>query len=86
MIITTKTGRSYDTEKDLTAPERHILQKLFIWESMASSLDQFRQKKREALFKGWNNSGPIQESEALKTIVADLEEKVILRLSKSMKR
>ena len=86
MIITTKTGRSYDTEKDLTAPERHILQKLFIWESMASSLDQFRQKKREALFKGWNNSGPIQESEALKTIVADLEEKVILRLSKGMKR
>ena len=86
MIITTKTGRSYDTEKDLTAPERHILQKLFIWESMASSVDQFRQKKREALFKGWNNSGPIQESEALKTIVADLEEKVILRLSKSMKR
>jgi len=86
MIITTKTGRSYDTEKDLTAPERHILQKLFIWESMASSVDQFRQKKREALFKGWNNSGPIQESEALKTIVADLEEKVILRLSKGMKR
>ena len=86
MIITTKTGRSYDTERDLIAPERHILQKLFIWESMASSVDQFRQKKREALFKGWNNSGPIQESEALKTIVADLEEKVILRLSKGMKR
>ncbi|NTU48398.1 MAG: hypothetical protein HGA84_05260 [Syntrophobacteraceae bacterium] len=86
MIITTKTGRSYDTERDLIAPERHILQKLFIWESMASSLDQFRQKKREALFKGWNNSGPIQESVALKTIVADLEEKVILRLSKGMKR
>jgi hypothetical protein len=86
MIITTKTGRSYDTEKDLIAPERHILQKLFIWESMASSVDQFRQKKREALFKGWNNSGPIQESEALKKIVADLEEKVILRLSKAMKR
>ena len=86
MIITTKTGRSYDTERDLIAPERHILQKLFIWESMASSLDQFRQNKREALFKGWNNSGPIQESEALKTIVADLEEKVILRLSKGMKR
>ncbi len=86
MIITTKTGRSYDTEKDLIAPERHILQKLFIWESMASSVDQFRQKKREALFKGWNNSGPIQESEALKKIVADLEEKVILRISKAMKR
>lgn len=81
MIITTRSGTAYDTEKDLTAPERHILQKLFIWESMASSLDQFRQKKMEALSRGWNDSGPVPESKALRTIVADLEEKVTLRLS-----
>ncbi len=80
MIITTKSGRSFDTEKDLTAPERHILQKLLIWESMASSVDQFRQKKMDAFFRGWNDSGPIEGSEALKTIVADLEEKVIFRI------
>ena len=80
MIIKTSRGKSFDTERDLTAPERHVLQKLFIWESMASSLDQFQQKKQEALQKGWNNSGPIRESEALKTIIIDLEEKIRLRL------
>jgi hypothetical protein len=80
MIIKTSGGRTFDTERDLTAPERHVLQKLFIWESMASSLDQFQQKKQEALQKGWNNSGPIRESEALKTIIIDLEEKIRLRL------
>lgn len=80
MIITTEDGKSFDTETDLTAPERHILQKLFLWESMASTLDQFREKKDQALFKGWNNSGPIQESPALKRIIRDLERKVVVRL------
>lgn len=82
MILTTRSGKSFDTERDLTAPERHILQKLFIWENMASSLEAFRQKTEEAFRKGWNQSGPVQESQAMKAIVADLEEKVILRLSK----
>jgi len=81
MIIKTKSGKSFDSERDLTAPERHILQKLFIWEVMASSVEQFRHKKREALCRGWNDSGPVQESETLRTIVADLEQKVTLRLS-----
>ena len=83
MILTTRSGRSFDTEMDLTAPERHILQKLFIWENMASSLEAFRQKTEEAFRKGWNQSGPVQESQAMKAVVADLEEKVILRLSTS---
>jgi hypothetical protein len=83
MIVTTRNGRTFDTESDLTAPERHILQKLFIWEEFASSIDEFRQKKREALLRGWNNSGEIKESEILQAIVADLEEKVILRLEKA---
>ncbi|MBI5605559.1 MAG: hypothetical protein HY879_19690 [Deltaproteobacteria bacterium] len=83
MILTTRSGKSFDTERDLTAPERHILQKLFIWENMAVSLEAFRQKTKEAFRKGWNQSGPVQESQAMKAIVADLEEKVILRLSTS---
>ncbi len=84
MIITTVSGKSFDSEKDLTSAERHILQKLFIWESMATSLEQFQQKTRDALFRGWNNSGPVVESEALKTIIADLERRVILRLAGSL--
>ena len=80
MIITTKNGQSFDTNKDLTAPERHALQKLFAWEAMATSLEQFREKKKDALHKGWNNSGPITESSVLKAITGDMEEKVMARL------
>ena len=81
MIITTKEGKTFDTGIDLTAPERHILQKLFIWESMASSLDQFREKKEEALIKGWNNSGAIAGSAALRSIILELEGRVSHRLA-----
>jgi hypothetical protein len=83
MIITTKDGESFDTETDLTAPERHILQKLFLWKSMAASLQEFREKKEDALVKGWNDSGPIGESQALKIIIRDLEEKVSIRLEEA---
>ncbi|MGA2401876.1 MAG: hypothetical protein ABSG91_09230 [Syntrophobacteraceae bacterium] len=85
MIIRTRSEKSFDTDRDLTAPERHILQKLIIWEAFASSIDQFREKKKEAMFKGWNNSGPIQTSEAMRAILAELEEKVIFRLSRDTK-
>jgi hypothetical protein len=80
MIILTKSGNSYDTETDLTAPERHILQKLLFWEDLALSLDQFRQKQREAFLRGWNNSGPITAGTALRTILSDLEEKIRIRV------
>jgi len=80
VIITTADGKSFDTETDLTAPERHMLQKLFLWESLAISLEQFREKKEQALLKGWNNSGPIQEGPALKSIIRDLEKRVSHRL------
>jgi hypothetical protein len=80
VIITTRDGKTIDTEKDLTAVERHILQKLFLWKSMANSLDQFREKRAQALLKGWNNSGPISESQNLRTIIMDLEESVVARL------
>jgi len=80
VIITTRDGKTIDTESDLTAVERHILQKLFLWKSMADSLDQFREKKTQALLKGWNNSGPISESQNLRTVIMDLEESVVARL------
>ena len=81
MIITLKSGRSFDTDEDLTAPERHILQKLFAWEAMAKSLEEFKQKKKEALEKGWNNSGAVKESPALKAIIGEMQKKVVTRLS-----
>ena len=80
MLFTTKRGESFDTEKDFSDPERHILQKLFIWQDLASSVAEFRAKKQEALLKGWNNSGPIKESRAMKSITRDLEEQVARRL------
>lgn len=80
MIFTTKNGKDIDTERDLTAPERHILQKLFLWRSMASSLLEFREKTDEALRKGWNNSGPVTGSQALKFVINTLEEQVSKRL------
>jgi len=85
MIVTTKHGESFDTQSDLTAPERHILQKLFLWKSMASGLEEFRSKTEEALRKGWNESGPVVASRALKAIVEDLEAKVVQRLREEKK-
>jgi hypothetical protein len=80
MIFTTNRGESFDTDKDLSAAERHILQKLFIWKDFASSVEEFRMKKQEALTKGWNNSGPLHEGRALNSITRSLEETVTLRL------
>ena len=79
MIITTEDGKSIDTETDLTAPERHILQKLFLWESMASGTEEFERKRQEALLKGWNNSGPVSEGPAMKSIVEELKKRVSAR-------
>jgi hypothetical protein len=81
MIIQTETGQSFDTDRDLSAPERHVLQKLFAWGSLAGSLKQFREKRDEALQKGWNNSGPVRQSAALNAIIRDLEKKLISRIS-----
>ena len=80
MIFTTKRGECFDTGKDLSAAERHILQKLFLWKDLASRVEDFRSEKQKALLKGWNDSGPIQESGAMKSITRDLEEQVTLRL------
>lgn len=81
MIIKTSSGRSFDTDRDLTAAERHIVQKLFAWESLVTSREQFMQKKTDALLRGWEDSGPVTESTALKSIIDDLEKKVVDRLN-----
>lgn len=85
MIIDTFDGKTINTESDLTSEERHVLQKLFLWESMADSIEQFREKKKEALIKGWNNSGEIRESPSLKRVISHLENKVLTRLSRKKK-
>jgi hypothetical protein len=81
MIFTTSDGKSFDTQNDLTPPERHVLQKLFLWETMASDIEQFREKKAQALAAGWNNCGPVQESEAMKDIIQELENRIVKRSS-----
>ncbi len=81
MIINTPDGKTIDTEVDLSSEERHVLQKLFLWESMAKSIEQFRDEKKKAFLKGWNCSGEISESPALKSIIDHLEKKLISRLS-----
>jgi hypothetical protein len=80
MIYTTQRGESFDLEKDFSSPERHILQKLFIWKDMAASVEEFRLKKQEALRKGWGDSGPVPESRNLQSITRDFEAQVALRL------
>ena len=80
MIYNTQNGESFDLEKDFSAPERHILQKLLIWQEIAASVEEFRRKKLEALRLGWGNSGPIAESRAMQSLTRDLEEKVALRV------
>jgi hypothetical protein len=80
MIITIWTGQAIDTAKDLNAVERHILQKLLLWEAMAKSVEEFREKTGQALKSGWNNSGPVSGSRNLRLIIQDLEKKVKARL------
>jgi hypothetical protein len=79
MIIKTENGESFNTEKDLTDSERHLLQKLIIWESLVSSIDEFRGKRDDLVSEGWNNSKPIMPGEAMTAIISLLENKVIPR-------
>ena len=80
MLYTTEKGETFDLENDFSSPERQVLQKLLIWQEMATSVEVFRRKKIEALEAGWNNSGPIQEGRALRCVIQDLEARVARRL------
>ncbi len=82
MIIITSSGEKIDTAT-LSSEERHILQKLFAWKSLVDSVALFREKKKDALKNGWNNSGPVSESRALSLVIEHLETQVRLRLRKA---
>ncbi|MFO7913001.1 MAG: hypothetical protein R6V15_12640 [Desulfotignum sp.] len=79
MIITTENKKTINTA-DLTPEERHVLQKLFAWNTLVDSLEQFRDKKHQALAAGWNHSGPIRETRALSQVIQHLEKQVKDRL------
>ena len=80
MIIQIDNGTEVDTDRDLSAEERHVLQKLFGWKTLVDSVAQFRQKTESALLVGWNNSGPIRETKALTLVIQQLEKDLRLRL------
>ena len=72
MIYTTLDGQSYDTDRQLSEAERHVLQKLVIWRKVGLSPREFQRRRDEALAKGWNNQGPVQESAIMAAISRDL--------------
>jgi hypothetical protein len=82
MHYTTNNGEVYDLEKDFSSAERHILQKLLLWKDMATSVEEFHHKKREALLKGWGDSGPVQESRSMQSLTKDFAGQVALRTAK----
>lgn len=72
--------------RNLSSEERHILQKLFAWKDVATSLTQFKTIKDRAMKMGWNDSGPVRERQVLKNIIQHLEKELILRLKKENKK
>jgi hypothetical protein len=72
-----------DTEKDLCSEEKHVLQKVLCYKILVTSLEEFQQKTDKALQVGWNNSGPVNASHALKVVIQHLEKDVRQRLTAS---
>ncbi len=81
MIIKLENSSDIDTDRDLSAEERHILQTLFGWKSLVDSVKQFREKKELAFRTGWNESGPIRETKTMSLVVQQLEKELRLRLA-----
>ncbi|MDZ7663748.1 MAG: hypothetical protein U5K27_00190 [Desulfotignum sp.] len=79
MIIRTDSGQTVDTA-DLSPEERHVIQKLLAWMTLVDTVEQFRQKKQQALAAGWNDSGPVTETRALSLVVRHLEKQVRQRV------
>lgn len=86
MIICTSDGKSFNTETDLSAEERHILQKLLAWQSLVKTMQEFKEKRTRAFAAGWDKSGPVRERPAMKTIIDDMEKKLLSRLEKASSR
>jgi len=83
MIIQIDSSIVIDTDKDFSSGERHVLQKLLGWKTMVKSMAEFQQKKESALAVGWNDSGPIRESQAFTLAVQQLEKELLLQFKKS---
>lgn len=79
MIIRTDSAQTIDTA-DLGPEERHVIQKLMAWMTLVDSMEQFSQKKQQALAAGWNDSGPVRETRALSVVIRHLEKQVRQRL------
>jgi hypothetical protein len=82
MRITTRDGRTYDTDRDLSAAERHVLQKIMNWRDLATSLDQFRDARDRALAAGWDGAGPVRPGAALQKLIAHCEAQLRERLGR----
>ena len=80
MIIRLADNTEIDTDRDLSSEERHILQKLLCYKHFVNSVAEFREKKETAFRVGWNNSGPIRESEAMARVAIQLEKDLQVRL------
>ena len=80
MIIRLADTTEIDTDRDLSPEERHILQKLLCYKHFVGSVDEFRDKKATAFRVGWNNSGPIRESETMAKVAMQLEHELKVRL------
>ncbi len=86
MIIRTSDGKSFDTETDLSAAERHILQKLLAWKSIVNTVAEFKEKRTRAFAAGWNKSGPVREGPAMKIIIDDMEKQLFSSLDRKAGR
>ena len=80
MIIPLADNSEIDTERDLNSAEKHILQKLLCYKVFVGSVAEFRQKKEIAFRVGWNDSGPIRESDIMARVADQLESELHLRL------
>jgi len=79
MIISCENGEQVDTSV-LSSEERHVIQKLLAWQSLADSMDFFRAKTAAALAAGWGESGPVNRTRALTLIIQSLERELRQRL------
>jgi hypothetical protein len=79
MIIECQNGETVDTTR-LGPEERHVIQKLMAWQSLAGSLTFFREKTAAAVAAGWNGSGPVPRTRALDLVIETLEHQLIRRL------
>lgn len=81
MIFKLDNGKEIDTDA-LSSEDRHIIQKLLAWQSLVDSVTNFREKKKQALQAGWNNSGPVREHSVLSLIFKHMEKQIRIRLEK----